>query len=178
MMSQAVGPLWVREWGSDPKLDLSLLPAVGCGWVARGLPEEGWVDRRLAQVLGGGQRGFQQEWLEGQGRRAERTPSALAEGRIASRVEQGVGGVLGGVLPPGLARCVHATPALAPSQPGAVLWVPRGELGPARGQEWACPGPSLGGAGKIRHHIPFNHTQPVLFLWWPRPAQERMLPLE
>lgn len=34
------------------------------------------------------------------------------------------------------------------------------------------------GAGKSRHHIPFNHIQLVLFLWWPLPAWERMWPLQ
>lgn len=69
-------------------------------------------------------------------------------------------------------------------QPGGVGWGARSC--PASARTWALgPEDRSGlaqapprGAGKIRDHILFHHFQPVCLLEWPRPAWERMGPLE
>lgn len=53
--------------------------------------------------------------------------------------------------------------SIAHSQPGAGCWVPQGELGWGLRTGVGLPRLLLEGAGKIRHHIPFHHRQPVLF---------------
>lgn len=128
------------------------MPAVGGGLVVRALPG-GRLGRPAwgGEDLGKGRQGGLKE-----GTTEAPTPGARADGECGRRG--------GGTVQPGGVGGARSCPA------SARTWA----LGPEDRSGLAQAPPR--GAGKIRHHIPFRHIQPVLE--WPWPAWERMWPLE